>query len=123
MCGSPLTNNIRFSRSAVFISPLPVRIVNQLHRPRPLQMDFLRPSIPLIFLDFDSRQLGNILNRKSYITFVIALQGRFHIRFRKRLRWRNVVSLPFQSLSDDDLDLVNAAQGIWRDDEDPNLLK
>lgn len=34
-----------------------------------------------------------------------------------------VVSLPFQSLSDDDLDFVNAAQGIWRDDEDPNLLK
>ena len=34
-----------------------------------------------------------------------------------------VTSLPFQSLSDDDLDFVNAAQGIWRDDEDPNLLK
>ena len=28
-----------------------------------------------------------------------------------------VTSFPFQSLSDDDMGLVNAAQGIWQDDD------
>lgn len=34
-----------------------------------------------------------------------------------------VTSFPFQSLSDEDMDLVNAAQGIYQDDQDPEKLK
>ena len=34
-----------------------------------------------------------------------------------------VTSFPFQRISDDDLDLINAAQGYWHDDDDPNNLK